>query len=204
MADTQQDQISVASAFKPLLDSTKGVNRRVHDLEASEGTKLAPLVSTTASVVVNSAAVNNLFVHALPGNTLRTNQIVHGYVPFVYLNSTVGVSSLKFGVLYGGLTILNFDAVSPTNNAANRPGHLELYLWGNGLETTQAAFGRVVIGPVIGSPTTDQFEFFAFGSLASIDSSLDQDVTVTVQHGTADPNIKITGELILLTGPYIP
>lgn len=204
MANTQQDQINIVSAFKPILESTKNLNRRVRDVESQEGTKLAPTVSSSDSVVANTNLPTNLYLHSIPGNALRTNQIMHGYVPFVYKNSTGAPSSLVFSLLYGGGSLLVFESVSPVNNAANRLGHLEFYLAGDGLETAQKAFGRVVIGPVLGSPTTDAFEYFALGTLSAIDSSQDQSIAITVQHGTADPNISITGKLLLITGPYTP
>lgn len=203
MPDAQQDSKTIKQVLQPLLNTDRSINQRVQDIESYEQ-RLALIASSTPVTLVNSNAPTNLYAPTLLAYVLRTNHFIRAYMPFIYLNSTGSDSTLKFLVKYGGLTILNFDTLTPTHNAASRGGYLEFFLIATGLVTTQEAFGHVVLGPLIGTPGTDQFEAFATGTLATIDDSVDQTLSVTVQHGTNNPSISIVAKLFLVTGPYVP
>lgn len=194
---------NLSKAISPIVGQQQQTNQRLRDLETSEGQRLACVASSTESIIANIASVQTLYTATLLANILRTNQIVRGEIPFVYKNSTAGVAALTIAVRYGGSTLFTFDSASPTNNAANRPGLLQFWLWADGSESAQEAFGRLVIGPVLGAASTDQFEIFATGTAAE-DDTVDQALDVRITHGTADPNISLTGKLFLVTGPFVP
>lgn len=159
-----------------------------------------------AQLVVNSsAAETTVYSYTLGGGTLGTQGAVQLLLLGDYLNSSGSGSTFTVSVKYGGTTMYS-DATASLASQANRtPLLMDIVLSGAAATNAQFMHGLITRGDRNTAATTGLGAHDAAGAShpisgsAAVDSTLNKDLVVTVQHSVNNANTSYRRNYALLT-----
>lgn len=155
--------------------------------------------ATAAVTVASSTAETPVLTETIPAGTMGTTGMVRVSMENGYLNSTGSNQVFTIRVKFGGTSFMG-HAVTSNTNANQYPANLEFTI--ANLGATNSNFMRGVWYPPNvggGSPgsvagllgTGSTFPFTSTGA-QTIDTTVDQDIVVTVQHGASSASLSFT------------
>jgi hypothetical protein len=152
------------------------------------------------ATVDTSAAETTVYSYTVVAATLSTNKALRLTMLADYLNNTGGASNLTVKAKYGGTAFYTSTTFSVTQSASRRAVRLVCELTGRNATNSQQASGTFLLSGasgVTGAGSAPTVDFGVYTNLA-IDSTADQALLVTVQHGTSDANISFRAQVVFL------
>lgn len=155
--------------------------------------------------VTNSSAEGTLYTFTIPGGTLGPNRVVELQLGGTYLNNSGATKTLTLRYKYGATTLYQDVTATIAASASLRAFWCELLLGNTGVTNSQKLSARFHIAAA-GAVTTGVGDIGAVSSVlfgpmygtSAVDSTLNQALTVTVQHSVANANTTISAQVAVL------
>ena len=160
-------------------------------------TRLAVIISATTTVITisNSVAVTGIVATTtIPGGLLQTNGVVTVKTYLTNFRTTgdvAGTATLR----YGNQTLA--QATNSVNAGTATGGWLEASIFAAGATNAQIGHVGFDLSPD-GQETTGDFEAAGGGAPGTVDSTTDQDLTITWQWGAADALNRVTASSTII------
>ena len=142
--------------------------------------------------LVNSAAETTFYSNTVPGGFLGLNGMLRIHFLADYLNNSAGTDSLTIRLYWGGSVVLT-STISSIAQSANRRvlrGFFDLSATNS--QASQVAGGNVILGDALtaGTMGTPLADVYGTSGPLSVNSSVNQTLSLTAQLGTASANIE--------------
>lgn len=143
--------------------------------------------NTTPTTDGNSSADTALYTYSVPGGTLSTNKGIVVVVTGTYKNNTGSTQTITVRAKYGGTTVCSKTTGTMASNAANGFFFIQFYLTAQNATNSQVGYMNASFesGANVSTNIDDR------GSSA-IDSTLAQNLVISVQHSAANANLTLT------------
>ncbi len=154
---------------------------------------------TTIADVVNTTVATSVYSFSVPASTLGTSRMLRLSLIGDYLNNSGAGSTLAVNATYGGVTIFTFTTASIASDANRRALMLDVLVATENVATSEAGFGRFVVGGTNTASGTGAAAFAtAYGTTTgtAVDSGAAQTLGVTFQHSVANANISARATIV--------
>lgn len=159
--------------------------------------------STGGNAVVNTVAVTNMFdAYALAAGALGIHKRIKLTLFGHYSNNTAGAQTATFIISYGG-TALFTVVITIGNTSGFGAWELECDFGNWGATNTQIARSKITLWqvPSINGDVNEIINTYPVGNvnaLPTVDSTLVQNITGTVQLGVADANLQVAIDVVTI------
>lgn len=170
----------------------QAVNRllRLIRIKAADGTInpiVRRLVANTASsdLVENTVSETNYSLNeTITTELLRAGYCIHVIASGIHSNSGAGSHTIRFRVKFGSTNIVQFASVSLAGSSSNAAWTVDVYIVvkTTGSSGTVLGHGKMSIYDT----TTLQQDIQASNTPVSVDTTTDQTLQISVQHGVAN------------------
>jgi hypothetical protein len=138
------------------------------------------------AVLTNSASSTNMYTYTIPGGTLSTNKIIRLVLQGAYYNNSGATRTITATVRYGGVTVATRTSAALNNGATPGGFNIVVYLSADNSTQLQTTTFNAVAG-VIGDSSA-----WAGGGTSTIDSTVNQDLSIDLQHSAANASLYVT------------
>lgn len=175
---------------------------RMAALEGGSATRVRLAAFSTPQNVVNTVAETFFPQVVVPANTLGTRNILPFEGKFLCTNNTGSPANFTFRVYFGGVLVLTIGPVSLTTSTA-RLVTISGELIANGVTNKQRVLAKIEVGvPYDTFSSTNLLEGATYNE-STIDSTADQILKLSVQHGTANMVISTMLESLNFDYPIV-
>lgn len=157
--------------------------------------------SSGGNAIVNTVAVTNLFApFAVAAGILGNNKRIKIKLAGHYSNNTAGAQSATFIIAYGGVSLFTIS-IALGNTAGFGAWDLECDFGNWGATNSQVAISTLSFYqvPSINNDVNQIIAGYPVGSLnaqPTVDSTVAQNITGTVQLGVADVNLQLAVDIV--------
>lgn len=156
--------------------------------------------TTSSTVITNSTTETTIFSGTVPGGTLGTGGAVHFYITGQITNVSGAGQTFILRVKFGGTTMYAATSASLSSTSTARTFQIEGWVNPENSASAQRFGGTLAInapvaattgyGPLDGTPP--MFYLPCFGGTATVDSSSDRTLDITMELSAADSNYSVT------------